>query len=331
MKTLEIALATVVATLPVLATAEDTTTIRMGLTSNQSMAYAPAAMLNLDEEIQAKHGIDFEAVDFAGNFQGCIAVAMQNEIDGCLTGPTIGMNAMAEGANLKGFYNMIGQTGELTVSNAAAERAGVTADAPLSDRVKALDGMRIAQAGPGTSHDFVLNAVMATEGMTTDDMNYQILTDLTAMNAGVMHDRLDGAFWSAGGMSPVQSQGIARVWISMEDLPGMATLPNVSAFATPELIEEKREGLQRVKNALVDVVAELNEDMMGYSEPYRQKYYDTVDIETYKTNLSRNLVAYTKDQQGTAEDWDFWVDRLSENSDLDFSNVYHAEGFVTFE
>lgn len=194
-----------------------------------------------------------------------------------------------------------------------------------------MKGMRIAQAGPGTSHDFVLNAIMATEGMTTDDLNYQILTDLPAMNAGVMHDRLDGAFWSAGGMSPVQSQGIARVWISMDDLPDMATLPNVSAFATPELIEEKYEGLQRVKDALVEVVEKLNEDMMGYSEAYRLTYYDAVDIETFESNLAKNLVAYTKDMQGEAKDWDFWVENLAASSDLDYSHVYHAEGFVTFE
>lgn len=300
-------------TAPFAAAAQDRTPVKWGVSVNQSLAHALAPMLELDEEIQARHGLDFETVDFQGNFQACMALAISGEVDGCQTGPTIGMNAIAQGADLKAVIQMIGQTTEITMSSARIESMGVALDAPLEDRIRALEGITIAGPGPGTSMHMIVENLMQRIDKGIEDVTYQPLTDLAAMNASLGLGRIDAAIWSLGGMSPSQNDGSGQVWISLArgDVPELGALPNVATFARTEWVAENRDTLARVQAAFVDVLNALEADPLGYGATYKAAYLEALPQATWERDIQQTIPAYIDDMEGTCEAWDFWVERLN--------------------
>jgi len=312
-KLLGLAAVLAVTTAPLAATAQDRTPVKWGVTVSQSLAQLIAPMLELDEEIQARHGIDFETVNFQGNIQACMALAISGEVNVCQTGPTIGMNAIAQGADLRGIMMMIGQTTEFVMSTETIERLGVSPDAPLEDRIRAMQGLTIAGPGPGTSMHMIADNLMARVGLSVDDLTYQPLTDLAAMNASIGRGRIDMATWSLGGLSPSLNDGTAQIWISLArgDVPDLATLPNVASFGRTAWIEENRELLQRVQAAFVDVVDALRADPIGYGSAFKNAYLEALPQEVWEHDIVATIPAYIADMEGKCEDWDFWVDRLN--------------------
>lgn len=312
------------------ALAADPLKVRWGVSVNQSLSHAIAPMLEMDEAIQARHGIDFETVDFTGNFQACMALAISGEVDGCQTGPTIGMNAIAQGADLKAVIQMIGQILEVTLATEDVAASGVAADAPIADRIAALKGKVVAGPGPGTSPWMVMEQLLSTVELTMDDITYQPLTDLAAMNAGLAAGRLDAAIWSVGGLSPAQSDGTGQVWISLArgDVPEMSTLPNVATFARSGWVAENTDLLRRVQAGFVDVLAALRADPLGYAAPYKARYLEAIPQATWERDLAQTLPAYFTDMEGGCEGWDFWVDRLSVSAEADAERARCANAFV---
>ncbi|MFN6977091.1 MAG: ABC transporter substrate-binding protein [Gemmobacter sp.] len=322
--------ASLAAGLAVPASADAPMAVRWGVSVNQSLSHAIAPMLELDTAIQARHGIRFETVDFAGNFQACMALAISGEIDGCQTGPTIGMNAIAQGADLKAVIQMIGQITEITMATRAVEAKGIAPDAPVADRIRALKGTTLAGPGPGTSPWMIVEQLMTGVGLSIDDITYQPLTDLAAMNASLINGRIDAAIWSVGGLSPAQSEGAGQVWISLArgDVPELAALPNVATFARTAWVAENTELLRRVQAAFVDVLAELRADPLTYAAPYKAKYLEAIPQATWERDLAQTLPAYFTDMEGGCEGWDFWVDRLNVSAEADAERARCAVAFV---
>ena len=312
------------------AQAQEKLSVRWGVAVNSSLSHALAPMLELDKELQAKHGLDFTTVDFNGGTAQCIAAILSKDADTCQNGITSGMNAMAQGAPLKGMIQQIGQITEITISAKAMEASGLSPDAPVKDRILALKGLRMAGPGPGTSTYYLLEEILAQAGLTPADLQFQSLVDTTAMNGSIANDRIDAAIWSVGGLSPVQADGTGVRWISLagNDVPHLKAVPNVATYADAQWIEANRELLKRVQAAFVEVVEKLKADPFGYAQPFKDKYMPQLSEVTWKDNLPQAIASYISDMEGTKEGWDFWVKYLDETSDPDFTNVYYDQGYV---
>lgn len=312
------------------AAAQDKLAVKWGVAINASLSHAIAPMLELDTELQEKHGLEFTTVDFRGGVTQCIAGVLADEAATCQNGITAGMNAMAQGAEMKGFIQQIGQITEVTISTKAMEAAGLTKDSPVEERLAALKGLRIAGPGPGSSTYYLLEDILSQADLTVADIQFQPLVDTAAMNASIANDRIDGAIWSVGGLSPSQADGSAVRWISLagNDVPHLKSVPNVATYAKTEWVEENQELLKRVQAAFVEVVEKLKADPFGYAQAFKDKYLPNIDEATWQDNLPQAIESYIADMEGTKEGWDFWVSYLDETSDADFTNVYYDQGYV---
>jgi NitT/TauT family transport system substrate-binding protein len=65
----------------------------------------------------------------------------------------VAAGALAQGAAVQAIQNTMMMTLQVCVRKDYAEKAGVTADSPLADRLKALKGATIGITGPGASSD----------------------------------------------------------------------------------------------------------------------------------------------------------------------------------
>lgn len=317
-----------VAAVPV--AAQDATPLRWGVAVSSSLSQAIAPMLELDTDIQARHGIHFTTVDFNGNVTGCIAAVIGGEVDVCQNGISIGMNAIAQGADMVGFMQLIGQINEITLSPAAIERIGVGPDAPVNDRIAALAGLTIAGPGAGSTTYSILEAILAEAGLAPQDLAYQPLTDITAINASLANGRIDAAIWSVGGLSPAHADGTGVRYINLasNEIPHLLVVPNVASFAPRDFVEQNRDTLARVQAAFVDVVAELRADPFGYGAAYKQAYLAELPDAIWQDNLPQAIAAYFPDVEGEQAGWDFWVDRLELEDAAMRERITYETGYV---
>ena len=311
--------------------AQDLTPVRWGVAVNASMSHMLAPMLELDKELQAKHGLDFTTVDYGGNVTNCIAGVLSDLAEVCQNGITVGMNAIAQGGDFKGFMQQIGQITEITIATPVMERLGLTADSPVAERIAALKGLRIAGPPPGTTNHYLMDAILEEAGLSIEDVQYQPLADIAALNASLANDAIDAAIWSVGGLSPAQQDGTGVRFISLanNDIPFLRTVPNVAVYADSAWVEANKDLLARVQAAFVDVVAALKADPFTYAAAYKEAHLPALSDEIWQDNLPQAVAALIDDVEGTQDGWDFWVARLDADSDVDFADVYYDKAFVT--
>lgn len=287
--------------------------IRWGNSSSASMALSVAEMVALDKELESKHDIDVTITDFKGNSVNCIAALVADAVDICQVGITTGLHAIAEGAELKAIAALGGQVMEIVVSKAAAERAGITPDKPLDDKIRALKGMEIVGAGPGTPTYILLDAIMKRVGMgVVGDLRFRTLTDTVAMNAGIKGGQIDGALWSPGGLAPVLSDGsgVRVLSLAAGDIPEMSDIALTAVFTKKSWVEGNAAVAKRAKAALVEAVAKLRADPQGYSAAYKQAKLPDFPEAMWQEVLTQNLPAFFDDMTGTKEGWDFWIKQM---------------------
>jgi NitT/TauT family transport system substrate-binding protein len=315
-----------------LASAQETV-IRWGNASGASVPHALSGMLDLDAEIQKKHGIKVEFVDFKGNSPNCMAALIGGSVDFCQTGIATGHYAIAEGADLKSFSMMGGQVGEIVINKAAAEKAGIKLDGPVNERLAALKGMQIVGSGPGTPNYMLLNAMMGEAGLTINDLQFRTLVDITAMNEGIRNGSIDGAFWSVGGLAPVQADGGAVQVLSLArgDIPKFKDIALTAIFVNTAWLEANRAAVKGAKEGMKDVLAKFKADPLGYSAPYKAKYLEAVPQATWQAIVDTNLAAYFPDMTGTAAGWDFWVDIMKAEGKAGAEKASFANAFVNVD
>jgi ABC-type nitrate/sulfonate/bicarbonate transport system substrate-binding protein len=308
-------------------------TIRWGNASGASVPHALSGLLDLDPEVQKKHNIKVEFVDFKGNSSNCVAALIGNSVDFCQTGIASGHYAIAEGADLKSFAMLGGQVGEIVVNKAAADKAGLKLDAPVNERLAALKGMQIVGSGPGTPNYMLLNAMMGEAGLTVNDLQFRTLVDIAAMNEGIRNGAIDGAFWSVGGLAPVQADGAAVQVLSLArgDIPKFKDIALTAIFANTAWLDANRAAAKNVKEALKEVLTKFKADPTGYSAAYKQKYLEAVPEGTWKAIVDQNLAAYFPDVTGTAAGWDFWIDIMKAEGKAGADKASFANAFVNVD
>lgn len=314
------------------AAAQEVATIRWGNTAPAAVPHALTAILALDPELQAKHGIKVEMTNFQGNSSNCMAALIGNSVDFCQTGISTGLYAIAEGAKIKSFSMMGGQVGELALNKAAAARIGISADQPIKERLTKLRGAQITGSGPGTPNYMLMDYMLRDVGMTINDLKFRTLVDITAMNEGVRNGAIDGVWWSLGALGPALGDGSAVQVISLArgDFPGFDGVALTAIYANTSWLDANRETAKRAKAAMVEALAKWRADP-SYGDKYKKTYLEAMPDATWKSIVDQNLKAFFTDMTGTAAGWDFWVNLIKAEGKPNTEKASFAASFDTLK
>jgi ABC-type nitrate/sulfonate/bicarbonate transport system substrate-binding protein len=314
------------------AMAADVATIRWGNTAPAAVPHALSAILALDPELQAKHGIKIEMTNFGGNSGNCMAALIGGSVDFCQTGISTGLYAIAEGAEIKGFSMMGGQVGELAMNKKAAERIGISADQPIKERLTRLKGAQITGSGPGTPNYMLLDYMLKDAGLSLADLQFRTLVDITAMNEGVRSGAIDGVWWSLGALGPALGDGSAVQIISLarKDFPGFDGVALTAIYANAKWLEENPETARKAKAAMAEVLTNWRADR-SVGDAYKKTYLEAMPEATWNSIVDQNLAAFFDDMTGTAKGWDFWVDLIKAEGKPNAEKASFANSFATLE
>lgn len=318
------------AALPALA--QEPQVIRWGNTAVASLPHGLSKIAELDPELQAKYGLRIEITDFRGNSANCIAALLADEVDLCQVGITTGLSAIAEGADFKSFATMGGQVGEIVLGTEVAKKAGVDLAAPVAERISRLKGLHLVGSGPGTPNYLLLDHMLRIGGLSIDDVDFQVLVDIVAMNAGVANGAIDGTYWSVGGMGPSQldGTGVAVLSLAKGDIPELKDVPLTAIYTSTAWLEANRDTARRAKEMLKEVVARLRADP-AYATAYKQAVMPDLDPRIWENVLTQNISAYFDDLNGTEAGWNFWIEPMKSENKPYLDRAAYANAFVNLD
>jgi NitT/TauT family transport system substrate-binding protein len=116
-----------------------------------SLSFSPL-IIALDRNFFGYQGLKTDFVELQSGTSGLQAL-LGGSVELVASSSDVAAGALAQGAAVQAIQNTMMMTLQVCVRKDYAEKAGVTADSPLADRLKALKGATIGITGPGASSD----------------------------------------------------------------------------------------------------------------------------------------------------------------------------------
>ncbi len=201
-------LGTAIVTMTGAACAQQMREFSMGLAST-SFATA-AARIAKEMGLYEKHGLEPKFV-IMDNASAATTALISKSVDSALSGPGEVVVAQARGQKVVVIANTYaGMSGSLVLSKATADKLGVSPSAPISGRLKALDGLVIGSPSPTGVYTVSMKGAAAAAGATVR-FTYMAQPAMTAaLESGAIQGYIGGApFWAA----PIV-KGSGVLWIS---------------------------------------------------------------------------------------------------------------------
>ena len=295
-------------------------TVRIA-TASTSVAHGPLALAMADPTIFGAHNITIKVTDLRGASPNCIAALLSEAVELCQVGTPTGTDAIAEGAKLKAVAVLTGPINEIFISAKAAKASGVAPDAPVLERIKALKGLRITTAAPGTAHYLTLEATLAKAGLSMRDIKFRTLGDVPAMIQSIRNDQIDGSLWTIGSLAPLLMDGTGVRWISMArgDIDEFKTLPYVTVFARTDWVEKNPDLVARIHASYADSIVRLKNDPVRSSKLMKDMFAPDLAQDLWDDGFGQARAAYLDGAKTTAASWQQSIDMQAKGSDKDYS------------
>lgn len=221
-------------------------------------------------------GLTVTVTPSEGGTTPAIAALVSGDAISAMTGSAAGIGPIREGAPVKlALVASEGYGVQLTVSDEWIESAGVSPDDPLEDRVKALEGARIAINNPGGSVQAFLDYGFPQFDVDPDaDITQTSLGDYPSMLAAMGQGDIDAFGASPPWGSKAESEGLGQVLINANEFEGLDKFPYLTADVNVNDIENNRERLIAMIRGTADAMEFLRENPEGGKDCLREEFPD---------------------------------------------------------
>lgn len=250
--------------------AEDLKNVRIthsiGSFESLPVAYARAA------GYFAAEGLDVESVPSLGVGQD-LAVLSDGGVQFNLGGGSHQIGALIAKRPIVNVYNLYRHslTG-LVISVEAAKRSGIAAGAPLADRVRALDGLRIGVTRNGSQAERHLRHLLRIAG-AEGDVELVTLGKPGDLLAAMEAREVDGLAVQIPFDRTAISRGLAVMWIDMASgsAPSVDPLIVESLVVSPDFARDQSETVRAMvralRRAVGDIIAKPAEEIRDIVQP----------------------------------------------------------------
>lgn len=294
--------------------------LRLG-TATTSIIVGPLLLADVMPELMSEQGIELKITGFHGKSSNCIAALLARSIDICIVGTTTGTSAIAEGASLTAVGGMSAPINEIILSKATVDKLPIDASASVEEKLKALDGLRIISAQPGSAHYLTLNHMLESVGLSVDNLQYQVLGDTQAMMNAIRNNAVDGAMWSAGALGGTIADGSGIRWISIPrgDFPTLAKLPYTTFFADSGWVEENADLVKSFQTAMAQAAKYIADHPEEAGKAIRAKYFPEMDDKIWQDGYAEAQSAYLEGGKIPRAGWDLFIELQSSSRKKDYS------------
>jgi NitT/TauT family transport system substrate-binding protein len=269
------------------------------------------ALTMMSEETYKAHGLNVEYDAFGTSSTIPVqAVLTGHSPYGSASALTV-LHAIRHGARLKIIAGIVNNTQVMTIRNDVLARKGVSPDAPIAERVRALKGLTVASGSPGSFHYQMLRSYLTYYGLDPDrDVTIIGVNEPSALIAGLEQHRFDAIAYASPIVERAISQGLATLWISCPrgDMPPFTEITTSVIFARTDYIESHRAEVDAMVASLQDGLDALKADRTSVGEILHRDYFPRLDKQVWDLAWANTRNAYPDTVAFTPEAYDYWTE-----------------------
>jgi NitT/TauT family transport system substrate-binding protein len=162
-----------------------------------------------------EHGLDLTYTAAGTSSTNMIAAVLSGEADFAFPASTTAIDAIQGGGDVVIVASGLKFASILGLGTEAAKKVGVSADAPVNERIAALRGLTIATSPEGSGNNSLLRQIVSAAGLDPDkDLKVVGVQDPSAIVGGIKQGRFDAGFYGSGVIEANIAAGEAQLWIS---------------------------------------------------------------------------------------------------------------------
>jgi NitT/TauT family transport system substrate-binding protein len=211
--------------------------------------------------------------------------------------------AIERGQPLIGFATTLNQYGStIVVSREVSQKFNLTPKTPVSERIKSLKGLRIANLAPNSSSDLLIRYVAKREGWNPDTDLQLVPIGGAPMLAAFEQKRIDALVFS----SPLADVAVNKfggnmiVNLAAGEYEPLANMPYIMLVANSNWLNKNKQAATAVVGAIWKAMDFAHANPQKTKEILRKRFAN-IDQETFDPSFNSSLVATPKSPEINVE------------------------------
>ena len=277
------------------------------------------------------HGIAVEMLQAGGSSSLMIDALISGNVDFATPGTPTALQAMREGADIKIIAATANNQIAAVINNETMKKLGVSATAPIAERMKALKGLTIGTNPVGSTYYQMLRSYLQQYGMDPDkDVRLVSMADSTALINGIERGRMDAIVSASGVVEQAIGLNAATMWFSgaRGDIPGSENSMVNVVVTRSDMIEKRPADVEAYLAALKDALNAVRNDHAATGRTLKAEYFQKFDPALWEMVWSGSTGGYPPSLTFTKEAFDFWIGNdpkgAASYKDIDYKKVVYG-------
>lgn len=269
------------------------------------------------------HGLAMEILQTGGSSSLQIDGVISKNADFGCPGSGTALDAIREGADIKILGAFANNQIAMVISNEQMKKSGVSASAPIADRIRALKGATIATNPVGATYYMMFRTILKQYGLDPDkDVRLVGIQESSAMISGIQQGRFDAICSASGIVEQAVAQKSGVVWFSgaRGDFPGAESNMVIVLVARSETCDKDPALCNAMRATFTDALTALNDDNVASGALLKAQYFPKFDPEVWKMVWEGAKAAYPRKMIFPRQAYDFWIENDPKGA-ASFKNV----------
>ncbi|HEV7652366.1 MAG TPA: ABC transporter substrate-binding protein [Actinophytocola sp.] len=243
-----------------------------------------------DDGLFTKNGLKVDEV-VANSASDAVNIALSGDADFVMTAAPAVFSLNGDGQAVQFLANAYsGLAASVVMSPDVAKRTGVAPDAPIEDRLKALDGLHMSFASPSSGYLTVMQSALKLVGAKIQP----VFIEQASMPAALKQHKIDVLIASPP-VSDIAVRDGGTLWISgpKGDLPeGVQPPMTTAAAATKRFVDANPEAAKRFVKSLEDAAKFIESDPDA-AGTLLEKRFPELDKDLFDASWTANKTAFS--------------------------------------
>ena len=268
-------------------------------------------------------GLSMEILQTGGSSSLQIDGVISKNADFGCPGSGTALDAIREGADIKILGAFANNQIALVISNEHMKKSGVSASAPIADRIRALKGATIATNPVGATYYMMFRSILKQYGVDPDkDVRLVGIQESSAMISGIQQGRFDAICSASGIVEQAVALKAGVVWFSgaRGDFPGAESNMVIVLIARSETCEKDPALCNAMRAAFTDALTAINDEHTASGALLKAQYFPKFDPEIWNMVWEGAKAAYPRKMIFPREAYNFWIENDPKGA-ASFKNV----------
>lgn len=198
----------------------------------------------------------------------------------------------------------------VVLSNDAIKKTGITPGMPLDERIKRLNGLRIATTGAGSGTDLFIRTLFVARGMNPDkEVVLQPLGDGGTMLAAMEAKAIDGFVLGSPVTNQAVQKGLGKIAISAitGEVPEFNGFTYLGLITSTETLEKKKPLMLKMVRALTRGI-KFVQDSPAEARRIARAHFADIDEATFNETYTEHLKGIPRSPVTTPEQFQKTLD-----------------------